>query len=256
MSWFAICSIWGMLLMTSGLVAQETAELKKGFYPDGSLRYEGKFENEVPVGKMTRYYPNGQVQAELFHEGERTRAVLYSKDGETSSAGVYLNRKKEGEWVYKKDGRLLVTENYKSGILDGVVRRYFLSGKLAEEKNWKAGVPDGEWKTYYPEGGIRLEAFYIQGKLEGKMKGYSPDGVVMAEGTYRNARREGVWRYYDAQGQVKRECSYRAGVAENPEEEELQASRLLEEWIEKGEKIADPAHFTEDPEMYLRMVGD
>lgn len=258
MSFFKICGlcIVEIVLAVSGLAAQEAGEVRKGFYPDGSLRYEGKFENGVPAGKMIRYYPGGQVQAELFHEGERTRAVLYSKDGETSSTGVYVNRRKEGEWVYKKGGRLLVAENYKAGLLDGVMRRYFLSGQLAEEKNWKAGVPDGVWKTYYPEGGIRLEAFYVQGKLEGEMKGYGPDGRVMAEGAYRNAKREGIWRYYDARGQLKRECSYRGGVAEDWDEEELQESRLLDEWISKGEKIVDPAHFTGDPEMYLKIAGD
>lgn len=244
------------VLMNCPLIAQENGVLKKGYYPDGKLRYEGYFEGEVPVGKMTRYYPNGQIQAEMVHRGRETEVVLYSKYGTYCSSGRYRDRKKEGEWSYQKEQQLIATETYKDNKLNGVSRKYFSSGGIAEEKHWKNGVPDGDWKLFYRNGKIRLEACFAEGKLEGELKAYSIGGQMMAEGKYRNNLKEGIWHYYDEGGDLRKERVYKAGIADDQEQQDIEESRKLDEWVKEGRKIADPAHFTDAPEMYLKVDGD
>lgn len=249
--------IAGMILLFGiSFYIQGQVLLKKGYYPDGSIRYEGYFNGEVPEGKMTRYFPDGRIQAELNHAGSITEAVLYSKDGEYVSGGRYVNRLKDGLWQYKKGERLIATETYNGNKLDGVARKYFSSGKTAEERNWKSGIPDGVWKVFYPDGNIRMEACYVNGRLDGKMRGYNSEGGIMAEGMYRNNLKEGKWCYYGQDGQLKKERIYKGGIAEGQQEEDIEESRKLDEWIEKGGKIVDPAHFIEEPEMYLKATGD
>lgn len=70
--------------------------------------------------------------------------MIYSKNGEFSSSGKYLNRKKTGVWEYRKGKRLLTTEEYAGDKLDGVACKYYASGQVAEKKHWKAGVLSGE----------------------------------------------------------------------------------------------------------------
>lgn len=251
-----LCWMLGMILLDGAFAFGQQGVLKKGYYPDGKVRYEGYFEGDEPVGKMTRYYPDGRIQAELFHQGDKTEAVLYSKHGEYVSAGCYQNRLKEGEWHYKKGERVIATETYKENKLDGVSRKYFTSGKIAEERDWKQGFPEGIWKAYYPDGGLRIEAGYVDGKLEGKMQGYYPDGSVMAKGMYRNNLKEGVWYYYGRDGELKKTKTFRGGIAEDQQEEDIEESRKLDKWIDEGKKIVDPVHFIDDPEMYLKAVGD
>lgn len=255
-NWLRMGILFLGMLMSWSVIAQENGILKKGYYPDGKLRYEGYFEGEVPVGKMTRYYPNGQVQAEMMHKGRETEAVLYSKDGTYCSSGHYLDRKKEGEWRYEKEKQLLATETYKDNVLDGVSRKYFSCGGTAEEKHWKNGLPDGDWKMFYRNGKIRLEACFAGGKLEGELRAYSAAGQRMAEGKYRNNLKEGVWHYYDEDGNLRKERIYKAGIANDQEQQDIAASRKLDEWVKEGKKIADPAHFTDEPEMYLKVAGD
>lgn len=245
----------GFVLVCGLSSSAQQGEARKGFYADGKLRYEGFFVGGTPVGAMTRYYPDGTVQAKLFHRGDTTDAVLYGKGGEYATEGRYVKRLKDGEWRYKKGERLVAVETYRADVMEGVSLRYYASGALAEEKGWKAGQPDGMWRTYYSDGQLRIEATYADGKLEGTMRAYRPDGEVMADGRYQKGLREGEWHYYMPDGKGSRIRVYAAGVAADQTEEDIEESRQMDKMLEEGTKIIDPNRFTDDPETYLRIAN-
>jgi len=246
-----IMSVLGIGLFCS-VVAQE-GELKKVYYANGNLRYEGYFVGKQPVGKVTRYYPDGSVQAVLEYKGEITEAVLYSKDGLFTTVGQYLNKKKNGEWVYRKNDRVVLKECYLNDTLNGSHSRYYASGTLAEIRNWRSGVPAGEWKKFYENGKLCFSAFFKDGKLDSLLKSYAADGTLIAEGDYKNGLKEGVWHYYDARGNLKKEVSYRQGISANVKEEEEEENNSLKAIENESRKIADPARFINEPDVYLRM---
>lgn len=238
--------------MYGGAMAQE---LKTVTYPDGTVRYRGHFKDGKPVGEWLRYYPDGGVQARMNHRGDTVDAVLYSRDGTGTSAGRYVKKLKTGTWAYRKGERLLVTEQYAGGQLEGEAVRYFASGSPAERKQWRRGHPEGEWVLFYNNGRVRMQASFVAGKLDGEVKTYSYEGRLRTEGTYRENRKEGVWKFYDEQGKVKRELEYRGGVPEHADQMIGEESRKLDELLEKGKKIPDPAAFADDPDLYMQVTG-
>lgn len=250
-----VAGLLGLVMLPASLHAQDKV-MKKGYYPDGKIRYEGYFAGEQPVGDMVRYYPDGKIQAKLTYEKNETRAVLYDRNNAFLSAGKYVDKKKEGEWQYKKGERLLAKENYKANRLDGESVRYYISGNKAEIKEWKDGRPSGQWKMFYDNGKIRLEASFVNGGLEGKVKSYDIEGKLIAEGNYSKNLKEGTWRYYDGQGKTIKEEKYVAGVLENQQETAIKESEEIDALIKAGTKIADPSDFADDPDTYLKISGD
>lgn len=234
--------------------AQEK-EWKVGYYPDGKIRYKGYFVKEQPVGEILRYDPEGRLQARMNYEGEKVKALLYSKEGDYVASGEYIARKREGEWIYKQGERLLAREYYRAGKLDGEAINYFSSGEVRERRHWKEGVLSGEWSRFYAGGKLRFRAVWVAGRLEGKVEAYSPEGKLVTTGNYRNGLREGEWCYYK-DGQLERKRNYKNGVPEEQELEERLENAELEQWLEEGKKTADPADFTNHPEMYLKITEE
>lgn len=247
--------IFFLLLGLSGYT--QKMEQREGYYPDGKLRYRGYFVEGQPMGEMTHYYPDGKIKAVMKHaEDNVSDAVLYSKDGNFTMSGRYLDRKKNGMWAYKKGDSLIYKEEYKDDRLNGVSEKYYTAGGIAERKHWSNGVLTGEWCLFYDDGKVRMEAVFVNGKLNGTVKSYAYTGKLTAEGTYKNNRKEGLWRYYDESGKLKTEKTFVAGVPTDLEAEELEETREIDAVIQQEQRIPDPADFMDEPENYLRLIGD
>lgn len=245
--------VWVMLCCGLVSLAQERT-LKEGNYPNGKIRYRGYFVNGQPDGKVTHYYPDGKVKAEMNHRGETVDAVLFSKNGDLTTAGAYVNKQKEGEWLYKKGSRVIQKEYYKQNKPDGVSERYNAAGQLIEKKSWKAGRLDGEWKIFYDNGKTRFESYYADGKLHGAVKSYTYEGNLVTEGGYKNDLKEGVWRYYDNKGKLVKERHYKAGISDNQQDDDREENKEIDNILKEGQKIVDPAHFVNEPENYMRIT--
>lgn len=253
-------NVYGWLLLGAvccSLAARaQQGELKESYYPDGKLRYRGYFIGKQPVGEVVQYYPSGQMKARLNYDGEETTAVIYSKNGEFTSSGKYLNRKKTGVWEYRKGERLLTREEYSGDKLDGTSFKYYANGKVAESKTWKEGVLSGAWNVFYDNGQLKFGTFFVGGKLQGPLKAYGYEGQKSVEGAYCNDLKEGVWRYYDETGKLIRERKYRAGVSESQQEDDLQEDEQIRRLENDVRKIVDPANFTDEPEVYLQITDN
>ncbi len=250
--------IWliaSMVLVCFPGVAQQK-EWKEGFYPDGKLRYKGNFVNGQPVGEIIHYYPNGRVKAVMQHSGNEVSAVLHSMDELYTASGKYLDKKKNGEWKYRKENQLVMKEEYLDNRLDGTVVKYSASGAVIEIKNWKTGVLSGEWKLFYDNGRIRLQASWLNGKLDGVIKSYDYEGMLIVEGSYKNNQKEGTWCYYDKAGKLEKERTYRQGVAEGGDFEESEACKQVDALLKANIRIPDPLDFMDNPATYLRLVGE
>lgn len=244
----------GVFMFLLAYTEAQTPVLKEGFYPDGKLRYRGYFVGDQPSGEMKQFYPDGKIKAEMLHKGEETSVVLYSKSGEYHISGRYENKKRVGVWEYYQGERLLAGEEYVEGVLSGCARKYFRNGEILEEKLWKNGVPNGSWAIFYDNGQLRFKAMFVEGRLEGELTSWHYSGGVSAKGEYKQDIKEGEWVYYSEDGKVAKRVNYVHGVADSSEEDVLEASKKMDEFIKEGKRITDPADFTKDPEMYMRMM--
>lgn len=204
---------------------------------------------------MNRFYPDGKLQAKMNHRGDSVDVVMYSRDGEYTSTGMYIGKEKNGRWEYRKGDRLMAVEEYRGHRLEGWSVRYFSSGQEAERKHWKNGVQEGEWNLFYENGQPRLQAFFADGQLDGSVRAYTYEGVLKTSGNYSKGKREGKWTYYDEQGKQLSAVIYHAGQPENAGELEKAENQRMDVLLEEGKKIPDPAVFADEPDVYMKLTG-
>ena len=66
----------------------------KSFYADGTLRFEGKFVDDLPNGEHTWHWPDGNIKQQ----------------------GQYVMGRKNGDWKrYDESGLLIININYRGG---------------------------------------------------------------------------------------------------------------------------------------------
>jgi len=63
---------------------------------------------------------------------------------------------------WKTTNKAAIVENFKNGVRDGELRRYYLNGKLLMSGQMKANKEVGNWKYYDENGNLLGEAPYNQ----------------------------------------------------------------------------------------------
>jgi antitoxin component YwqK of YwqJK toxin-antitoxin module len=193
----------------------------KDFYPDGTLRAEGNYDNGKQVGEWKYYHPDGKIE----------------QIGKFSKNGRY-----EGTWKwYFDNGQLAKEESYRNGVRDGLSTEYDETGRVIEEGEFVDGNEDGPWfgitgdsyiRGTYRDGlrtglwyGFYLDPHenvtdsicYFKGSFlednpNGKHIYYWENGKIKDEGKYVNGQREGDWYKYNSDGTLFLVITYNQGV--------------------------------------------
>ena len=238
-----------LLLSGQGINQTDQSGKKQGewrkLWPNGKVQYEGRFKNNLPVGKMIRYYESGVLQSvmEFTEDGSSAVATLYHPNGRIGARGNYSVQKKDGPWLFyssEAEGYLVLQENYNMNVLNGQAIKYYRDSTVAETINWENGIKHGEWKQFYENGVPALQAFYVNGKLDGPFRTFKKSGSPDFTGAYKENLRDGLWVIHNDDGSVKSQLEYSLGQITDPEyyQRETEYFDLLEK--NKG-KIADPA---------------
>ncbi len=257
-----ILYILGFVVLVSGVRAQNVGQegdtlknyidingLKQGYwekkYPNGKIKYQAHFKNDIPVGVFKRYYSNGQLFAYIVYdnEGKGTGdATYYWDDGKLLAKGKLINvKEKQGLWkIYNTQGVLLRTVNYDKGIKNGLQTTYYHSGKVAEKINFTNGKRDGKMVRYFENGQPSLVMNYKNGVFDGEVLSYYPDGKLKVKGYYKNDLKDGVWEYYDEKGQLIRKIVYHNGKAENEDELDEELTKELKRLEKESSKYKEP----------------
>ena len=168
------------------------------------LQYEGRFYNGEPVGKMIHYYPNGKVKSVSIHtpNSPKVTSTLYHENGVKSTEGIFINKQKDGEWMYYNTaGKLISEEHYVNCKRSGPFRIYSpKNGVILEEINWKDGKKEGPAYNNFSNGKLRLKMYYKDNKMDGPFENYYEDGKLWTKGTYKEDFRDGEWTTYNEQG--------------------------------------------------------
>lgn len=197
---------------------------KQGYwkkYSGDTLKYEGTFKDDKPVGKMTHYYADKKIKAvsEFSKDGKFCSAILYFPSGKKEAEGFYTNSKKDSVWKYYTEKDTLISEeHYKNCVQHGVWKFYYSDGIINQEVTWVNGVRNGPWKMYYSDGKKKLDCNIINNKKEGLFKAYYPGGKIYMSGMYKNGLKEGVWMKFTELGEGETKETYNKGYLEKTED--------------------------------------
>lgn len=193
----------------------------KDFYPDGSLKAEGNYDNGKQTGAWRYFHPNGKIE----------QAGKFNKQG-----------KPDGAWKWYFDsGRLLKEENYRGGLKDGMSTEYDETGKVIEEGEFVNGNEDGPWFELIGDSYIRgtyrdglrngmlynffldsdsvktdslcsFKGNFIEDNPDGKHTWYWENGKVKDEGSFIMGKKEGEWYKYNFDGTLFMIITFKQGV--------------------------------------------
>lgn len=221
---FAIILLFTLVLPAQEFVNKDINKVdskgrRQGYWKvydvNGLLKFEGEFNDGIPMGTFKYYYPDGKIKAvsAMYEQGKRSRTKVFHNNGRMMAEGNYLDKKKDSTWLYYSDydGVLLSREHYANGLLEGQVLNYYPKGNVAEEINYVSGIKQGEWKRYFTDGKLKLKAKYIDGKLQGLMYIYHQKGFPEVSGMYKDNYKDGMWMYYDEGGEIIKKERYIKG---------------------------------------------
>lgn len=227
-------------------------EIKKDYYPDGSIKIEASYKDGVPEGVRREYNKEGKIEkAYIFKNGKVIGEGILTEKGEKDSfwkeyydngrikaEGNYEKDKRVGEWKfyhgngkleqigsYNEDGKytgewkwfnqngsLLRKESFRDGLADGLMTEYDVDGNVIAEGKYIEGQEDGFWIIDY--GDIKMEGDYFDGMRNGLWKHYFNNGKLSFEGRYVDDNPNGRHVYYWQNGNIKDEGNYVMGRKE------------------------------------------
>lgn len=202
------------------LNAQETNKLDdkglkhgpwKGYYEESKrLRYEGTFDHGKETG-MFKFFDDtkaGTVIAtrEFKGVGDSCYTIFYNQKGFKVSEGKLINKLFEGEWKYYHldSDKIMTTEQYAKGKLNGVRKVFYREGAIAEEINYKAGKKEGSYKKYAENGIVLEESNYKNDEFHGQAVFKDAEGKITAKGLFTNGKKTGVWEFLENDKLVKK----------------------------------------------------
>ncbi len=176
---------------------------QKKYENSDQLRYEGTFDHGKEVGEFKFYKPESgkkPTAIKIFSKTTDTISIQYFTNTEKIiSEGKMVGKERVGVWKYyhKNSDKIMMTEEYASGVLHGEQLTYFENGQLTEKIIYNNGKKQGRRVVYSEEGVLIKEFTYEQDQLHGVTKYYNMDGTLKIEGNYKRDRKNGIWNYYD-----------------------------------------------------------
>lgn len=164
------------------------AEIKKSYYPNGKVQYEGAFIENTPVGIHKEYDENGKliISNEYNSEGNLMGNGFFDDNG--NRTGLWKLYDKHFDYYYGEG-------NYKNGLLTDKWIYYYPDGKIEQEGYFANDKPDKEWVWYYPNGIKKREEIYISGNREGDYFEYDSIGNIILSGKYFDDEKNEEWLY-------------------------------------------------------------
>ena len=177
-------------------------DIKKTYYPDGSIHIEESYKNNIPEGIRREYNKQGKVIASyIFKHGKKIAEGIIDDEGI-----------KDGIWkyFYAENSQLKATGEYNKGKKISEWTYYYINGNLEQRGSYnEKGNPDGTWIWYYENGNVLREENYYDGVRNGLLIEYEENGDTITSGNYYDGLKEGTWFY--KLGDYSEKGSYSAG---------------------------------------------
>ena len=183
--------------------------LWKGFYEESKRpRYEGTFDHGKEVG-LFKFFDDTKagtvIATRAFNTNDNSCfTIFYNQKNNKVSEGKVVNKQFEGEWKYYHENspKIMTTEFYVNGKLNGVRKVYYLSGKIAEETPYVDGLKHGNYKKYTETDIILEETIYKNGEYDGPAIFRDSNNQIAGQGLFKNGKKVGMWKILE-KGKLK-----------------------------------------------------
>ena len=175
------------ILVQTVKAVEEKYDVKRSYYPDGSVKTIGTYKRGLPEGIFREYDAKGNLT---------DTAKVYSGGRLLSQGKLDDQGREQGLWrEFYEDGKIKSEGNYKDGRREKEWNFYYNNGQVEQTGEYVKGKPSGEWIKYFSDGKLNRHEFYENGKENGIMTEYSRDSVIIAKGNYIEGKKEGVWNF-------------------------------------------------------------
>ncbi len=177
----------------------------------GRIIYKGQFKDDYPVDTFYYYDKKGNIELKNYfsQQGTNTYSYFVYSNGITKAEGKYIDKKKEGLWIYYSPKGVKITEeNYKNNLKDGEEKKWDTKGKdIIEVTNYKQGIKQGKYfKTLYSDGYYITN--YKDNEFDGDYKEYYPNKSLKIKGQFVKDKKQGTWAVYDITGKCVQKLFY------------------------------------------------
>ncbi len=189
--------------------------LWKEYYPDGTLKATGSYENDLKVGDWKFYYINGQLEQQGEHIAGEPEGIWkwYYKSGKLLREESFMNGLADGVLTeYDEEGNIITQGDFIEGKKDGLW--FYKVGDNKDEGVYADGFRNGKWTAYYAEGNLSFEGKFVDDLPNGEHIWYWPNGRIKMQGRYVMGQKQGDWRKYDADGLPIILITYKVGKEE------------------------------------------
>ena len=135
------------------------------------------------------------------------QAHLHDRTGSFERSGMYRNGVKEGTWVFKKDGRIERSIEFKNGLFDGKINTYNTTGSIIHQLEMAEGKREGTEIYYYEDGDPRMIIEHHAGKREGKFERWSRTDTELKgdyeTGAFCEDQKCGTWTKFFPNGEKR-----------------------------------------------------
>ncbi|MHA3788628.1 toxin-antitoxin system YwqK family antitoxin [Flavobacterium hauense] len=183
----------------------------KGTYEKSkNPRYEGTFDHGKETGTF-KFFEDDKTSTlaatRAFAADGSCITTFFDEKGKKVSEGKEVNKLREGEWKFydPKTGKVLSTEPYVNGKIQGTRKVLFANGALAEEAVYIDGVKNGAYKQYTEKGIVLEESTYKNDKLDGPATFRDGHGDIVSKGQFTDNKKTGKWQFFEKGKKVREE---------------------------------------------------
>jgi antitoxin component YwqK of YwqJK toxin-antitoxin module len=129
---------------------------------------EGDYKDGKKHGVWIEYDPAQQVPVliQTYYEGELQGAEFKLDNGTIKEKAYFLQGERHGQTlIYNNTRRVQEAKMYQYGLLNGMVRKFYMKGEVMEEAPYVNGQLDGLAKWYDQEGNLKFQYKYENGQL-------------------------------------------------------------------------------------------
>jgi antitoxin component YwqK of YwqJK toxin-antitoxin module len=185
----------------------------KEFYPNGSIKSEKTFKDDLIHGYYKEYDSHGKLVLTMLYDNG---AIVKSRVEDEPDIEI-INK-------HDPEGKLIYSGPYRNKIPVGIHREFGKDGKitnafiyndngllLSEGIVDEAGNRNGKWKDLYSNGKVQAEGQFTENRRSGQWKFYNISEKVEQTGSYNNGRPDGLWNWYYDNGNLLKEEEYFQG---------------------------------------------
>jgi antitoxin component YwqK of YwqJK toxin-antitoxin module len=139
-------------------------------YPPAAKVEEGKYLDNKKIGTWTQYYPNGNIKNEITYTNNIPSgyAKVYYPDGKLQEEGMWEKNRWVGQYKsYHPNGQKFYDFNYnKGGKREGSQTYYHDNGQVMMKGDMAEGKETGVWEERYENGDLKAKKVFNNGELD------------------------------------------------------------------------------------------